>query len=63
MAIRVAEIRERELEVRDKEKKKFGVKGEKKKMKKKNNNNRRFPNSVSDYRPNWSFFKTFGCIW
>ena len=28
-----------------------------------NNNNRRFPNGVSDYKPNWSFFKTFGCIW
>ena len=35
-AIRVAEIREREPEVRDKEKKNSGVKGEKKKM---NNNN------------------------
>ena len=34
-AIRVAEIRERELEVRDRKKKISGVKGEKKKMKKK----------------------------
>ena len=62
-AIRVAEIRERESWRLERKKKISGVKGEKKKMKKNNNNNnRRFPNGVSDYRPNWSFFKTFGCI-
>ena len=44
LAIRVLEMRERELEVRDRF---FGVKGEKEE-KEKNNNNKRCTNSVSD---------------